>query len=53
MNVTLIHIVAAALVVIGSGLVLRAVWLADLDAPASRPEPREAAADVTEWREAA
>ena len=54
---TLIHYVAAALVIIGSALVLRTVWLMDLDAPEAVkvPVPGEPAgsAEAEEWREAA
>ena len=54
MTVTLIHYLAAALVIIGSALVLRAVWLVDLEAESQTPKPRaEAAPEVEEWREAA
>ena len=55
---TLLQIVAAALISAGSVLVLRAVWMADTaemappaaPVPAPAPEPAEAA---SEWREAA
>ena len=56
---TFIQYFAAALVIIGSGLVLRAVWLFDLDAPVSVPQPdsREemvpAEALSDDWRQAA
>jgi hypothetical protein len=55
MTVTLIHYLAAALVIIGSALVLRAVWLVDLEAESQTPQPRaaEAAPAEEEWREAA
>jgi hypothetical protein len=51
-TVTLLQLVAAALVTVGSALVLRAVWLADLDGQASEPQPGESA-QRAEWREAA
>ena len=51
-TVTLLQYVAAALVTVGSALVLRAVWLADLDGQASEPQPSESA-QRAEWREAA
>jgi hypothetical protein len=50
--VTLLQLVAAALVSMGSALVLRAVWLADLEGQESQPQPTESAQPV-EWREAA
>jgi hypothetical protein len=50
--VILLLLVAAALVTAGSALVLRAVWLADLESPASQPHPSESA-PRSEWREAA
>jgi hypothetical protein len=50
--VTLLQLVAAALVTVGSALVLRAVWLADLDGAEAQPQPRESA-QPEEWREAA
>ena len=49
---TLLQLVAAALVTVGSALVLRAVWLADLDGHAADAEPSESA-QRAEWREAA
>ena len=49
---TLLQLVAAALVTVGSALVLRAVWLADLEGQASEPQPTEAV-HPAEWREAA
>ena len=50
---TLLQIVAAALVTVGSALVLRAVWLVDLESTrADDGEPNQAA-PPTEWREAA
>lgn len=52
-TVTLLQIVAAALVTVGSALVLRAVWLADLESTrADEGHPNESA-PLTEWREAA
>lgn len=48
---TLLQYVAAALVTVGSALVLRAVWLADLDGQASE-QPSESA-QRAQWREAA
>jgi hypothetical protein len=51
-TVSLLQYVAAALVIVGSALVLRTVWLADLDGRASDPQPSEAAHE-REWREAA
>jgi hypothetical protein len=52
--VSLLQIVAAALVTVGSVLVLRAVWLADVGTVIDAP-PQEAAAMIEheEWREAA
>jgi len=50
--VNLLKYFAAALVALGSALVLRAVWLADLDGQASDPQPSESA-QRAEWREAA
>ena len=53
---TLLQIIAAALIAAGSVLVLRAVWMADTAevappaAPARVPQPVE---DAGEWREAA
>lgn len=49
---TLLQYVAAALVTVGSALVLRAVWLADLDGQSSEPQPSESV-QRAEWREAA
>jgi hypothetical protein len=49
--VSLLQIVAAALVTVGSALVLRAVWLLDVETVPS-VEPHEAA-EREEWREAA
>ena len=49
---TLLQYVAAALVTVGSALVLRAVWLADLDDQTSQPQPSESAPRA-QWREAA
>ena len=51
----LLQVVAAALIAAGSALVLRAVWLADLEPESPRTEPIAHAApeDVTEWRKAA
>ena len=51
-TVTLLQYVAAALVTVGSALVLRVVWLADLEGETSQPQPSESA-QRTEWREAA
>jgi hypothetical protein len=52
--VSLLQVVAAALVTVGSALVLRAVWLADVGTAIDAP-PREAAgaAEREHWREAA
>ena len=49
---TLLQYVAAALVTVGSALVLRVVWLADLEGETSEPQPSESA-QRAEWREAA
>ena len=51
----LLQAVAAALIAAGSALVIRAVWLADLEPESPRIEPiaRTPVEDVTEWREAA
>ena len=49
---TVLQFVAAALVTVGSALVLRAVWLADLEEQGSQPQP-SASAHQAEWREAA
>ena len=49
---TLLQLVAAALVTVGSALVLRAVWLADLEGPEAQPQPSETV-QRDEWREAA
>ena len=49
---SLLQYVAAVLVTVGSALVLRAVWLADLEGQASEPQPSETA-QRAEWREAA
>ena len=51
---SLLQVVAAALVTVGSALVLRAVWLADVGTVLDAP-PREAAQAVEheEWRKAA
>ncbi len=51
-TVSLLQYVAAVLVTVGSALVLRAVWLADLEGQASEPQPSETA-QRAEWREAA
>ena len=48
----LLQYFAATLVTVGSALVLRAVWLADLDGQASEPRPSESA-QRAELREAA
>jgi hypothetical protein len=50
-TVTLLQLVAAALVTVGSVLVLRTVWLADLEGHTSEPNPVESA--PAEWRKAA
>ena len=49
---TLLQYVAAALVTVGSALVLRTVWLADLEGQSSEPRPSESAQQA-KWREAA
>ena len=49
---SLLQFVGAALVIVGSALVLGAVWLADLDGQISEPQPSEAA-ERAEWRKAA
>lgn len=50
---SLLQFVAAGLVIVGSALVLGAVWLADLEGQmAAAPEARETPAPA-EWREAA
>jgi hypothetical protein len=53
--VDLLQVVAAALIAAGSALVIRAVWLADLEPESPRKEPvAQAPAEIaTEWREAA
>jgi len=51
-TVSLLQFVGAALVIVGSALVLGAVWLADLDGQISEPQPSESAPRA-EWREAA
>ena len=48
----MLQFVAAGLVIVGSALVLGAVWLADLEGEMGEPDAREAAAPA-EWREAA
>jgi hypothetical protein len=48
----LLQIVAAALVTVGSALVLRAVWLVDLESSVTDTEPG-ASVQPQEWREAA
>jgi hypothetical protein len=57
MTVTFIQYFAAALVIIGSGLVLRAVWLADAEPSAPGrirdASPRSEMPDLEDWREAA
>lgn len=50
---TLLQVVAAALVTVGSALVLRAVWLSDLEGPVSEPQPGASVEHHEEWREAA
>jgi hypothetical protein len=50
--VTLLQYVAALLVTVGSALVLRAVWLADLEGQGPEPRVRESAPPA-DWREAA
>ena len=49
---SLLQFVGAALVIVGSALVLGAVWLADLDGQMAEPESRESARPP-EWRKAA
>ena len=51
----LLQAVAAALIAAGSALVIRAVWLADLEPESPRTEPlAQAPPEIeTEWREAA
>ena len=51
----LLQVVAAALIAAGSALVLRVVWMADLEPESPRTEPvaQAPAEDVTEWRKAA
>lgn len=49
---SLLQFVGAALVIVGSALVLGAVWLADLDGQVSEPKASEAT-QRAEWREAA
>jgi len=51
-TVSFLQFVGAALVMVGSALVLGAVWLADVDGQASEPQPIESA-QRAEWREAA
>ena len=51
-TVSLLQFVGAALVIVGSALVLGAVWLADLDGQMAEPESRESARPA-EWRKAA
>lgn len=49
---SLLQFVGAALVIVGSALVLGAVWLADLDGQMAPPESSESEPRA-EWREAA
>ena len=51
----LLQVVAAALIAAGSALVIRAVWLADLEPETPRTEPvaQVPVDDAAEWREAA
>ena len=51
----LLQVVAAALIAAGSALVIRAVWLADLEPESPRIEPvaQRPAEIESEWREAA
>ena len=49
---SLLQFVGAALVMVGSALVLGAVWLADVESQPSEPRANETA-HSTEWREAA
>jgi hypothetical protein len=50
-QVSLLQFVAAGLVIVGSALVLGAVWLADLEG--QMPQSRADEATPAEWREAA
>jgi hypothetical protein len=52
MKVSFLQFLAAALVMVGSALVLGAVWLADLEAQPSEPQADEITPRA-EWREAA
>ena len=51
-TVSLLQFVAAALVLVGSALVLGAVWLADLEGQVGEPRSEEPTRPA-EWREAA
>lgn len=48
----MLQFVAAALVIVGSALVLGAVWLADLEGQPAEPQVSDATSPV-EWRKAA
>ena len=48
----MLQFVAAALVIVGSALVLGAVWIADLEGQPSDPEVNDAVRPA-EWRKAA
>jgi hypothetical protein len=52
MKVSFLQFLAAALVMVGSALVLGAVWLADLEGQPSEPQADEITPRA-EWREAA
>ena len=54
-TVDLLQVVAAALISVGSALVLRLVWMADVEPETPRRDPvaLEPVEDVAEWREAA
>ena len=50
---SLLQFVAAGLVIVGSALVLGAVWLSDLEGQMPLPQARADEAAPAEWREAA
>jgi len=51
-TVSMLQFVGAGLVIVGSALVLGAVWLADIEGQMAEPKSNETA-QPAEWREAA